>query len=297
MSRQDLLLWVFCLIDDELKALNLPRLRTRGQQTTTLTDAEVITVELVGEFWGLDADTALYRHFAAYHAAEFPALPRVHRTTFARQAANLWAVKRMIQDRLAARLGAGQPVWLVDSLPVEACRFARATFCGRFAGEADYGYDHCVKRTFYGFRLHVRATRDGVIQAFEVAPARASDKAVLPELAPPPGTVGIGDRGYYDPKLAAELAAAGVRFLTPYLHKSRDPDPARSRRLSAVRYRLETVNGQLAERYHVKRTWARDLWHLESRVTRKVLSHTAMVWVAVQNGIPPLQFDRLQPAA
>src|SRR5205085_8769089 len=180
--RQDLLLWVFCLIDDELKALNLPRLRTRGQQTTTLTDAEVITVELVGEFWGLDADTALYRHFAAYHAAEFPALPRVHRTTFARQAANLWAVKRMIQDRLAARLGAGQPVWLVDSLPVEACRFARATFCGRFAGEADYGYDHCVKRTFYGFRLHVRATRDGVIQAFEVAPARASDKAVLPEL-------------------------------------------------------------------------------------------------------------------
>src|SRR5438874_4081407 len=86
MSWQDLLLWVFCLIDDELKALNLPRLRTRGQQATALTDAEVITVELVGEFWGLDADTALYRHFAAYHAAEFPALPRVHRTTFARQA-------------------------------------------------------------------------------------------------------------------------------------------------------------------------------------------------------------------
>jgi hypothetical protein len=295
MSRSDLLLWVFCLIDDEIQALSLPRLRTRGRQHTTLTDAEVITLELVGEFWGLDTDKAIYRHFRDYHAAEFPHLPRIHRTPFARQAANLWAVKRMIQDRLASRLGAGQPVWLVDSLPIEACRFARATFCDRFTGEADYGYDHCVKRTFYGFRLHIRATRDGVIQAFEVAPARAPDKAVLPELDLPPGTIGIGDRGYYAPKLAAELAERGVRFWTPSLHKSRDPD--RSARLSAIRYRLETVNGQLADRYHVKRTWARDRWHLESRVTRKVLSHTAMVWVAVQHGIPPLQLDRLMLAA
>lgn len=297
MTRQDLLLWVFCLIDDELKGLNLPRLRTRGQQATALTDAEVITLEVVGEFWGLDTDKGIYRHFRDYHAAEFPALPTVHRTTFARQAANLWAVKRAIWERVSARLAAGQPVWLVDSLPIEACRFARATFCERFAGEADYGYDHCVKRTFYGFRLHVRATRDGVIQAFEVAPARASDKAVLADLDPPPGTIGIGDRGYYAPALAAELAERGVGFLTPYLHKSKDPDPARSAKLSAIRYRLETVNGQLADRYRVKRTWARDRWHLESRVTRKVLSHTAMVWVAVRNGIPPLRLDRLMLAA
>ena len=31
---------------------------------------------------------------------------------------------------------------------------------------------------------------------------------------------------------------------------------------------------QLAERYSVKRVWARDMWHLNSRLLRKVLSHT-----------------------
>ena len=107
----------------------------------------------------------------------------------------------------------------------------------------------------------------------------------------------IGDRGYYSPALAAELAGGGVTFRTPYLHRSKDPDPARAARLSAVRYRLETVNGQLADRYHAKRTWARDLWHLTSRVTRKVLSHTAMVWIARRHGYPPLSLDRLQLAA
>lgn len=296
MSRQDLLLWVFCLVDDELHALNLTKPRSRGP-APTLTDAEVITVELVGEFWGLDADKAIYRHFRAYHAAEFPNLAKVHRTTFARQAANLWAVKQALHRRLAGRLTAGHAVWLVDSFPVPVCQFARATFCRRFAGEADYGYDHCLKRTFYGFRVHLRTDRAGVIQAFDIAPARASDKALLPELAGPPGTIGVGDRGYYSPGLAAELGEGGVRFLTPYLHKTKEPDPARAARLSAVRYRLETVNGQLAERYRAKRTWARDLWHLTSRVTRKVLSHTAMAWMTRTHGLPPLSFDDLQLAA
>jgi hypothetical protein len=243
--------------------------------------------------WGLDTDRAIYRHFRQYHAREFPNLAGVHRTTFARQAANLWAVQRTVQRHLAHRLTAGHEVWLIDSFPLPACQFARATFCVRFAGEADYGYDHCLKRTMYGFRVHLRTNRAGVIQDFEVAPARASDKALLPELVGGPGTIGIGDRGYYSP----ELAEGGVKFLTPYLHKSKEPDPARASRLASVRYRLETVNGQLANRYHGKRTWARDLWHLTARVVRKILSHTVMVWICRQHGYPPLSFDRLQPAA
>lgn len=47
--------------------------------------------------------------------------------------------------------------------------------------------------------------------------------------------------------MTRELAEAEVRFLTPYLHASEEPDPKRATALSAIRYRLETVNGQLAE--------------------------------------------------
>ena len=297
MTPQDLLLVVFCLIDDEMKALGLGRLRGRGP-APTLADSEVVAVEVVGEFWGLDADRELFRHFRAYHAAEFPALARVGRTTFARQAANLWRVKQLIQRRLADRLTAGTWSWLVDSLPIEACRFARATFCTRFAGVADYGYDHLVKRTFYGFRLHLRTSREGVIEAYELAPARAADRAVLMRLEPPPGTIGVGDRGYWDPALRDRLATRGVDFRAPYQHKSKDPDPKRSSRLASVRYRIETVGGQLAERYEMKRTWARDLWHLCHRIIRKILSHmVVMIAAAAALGLTPLQFDRLRPAA
>jgi hypothetical protein len=295
MTPQDLLLEVFCLVDDQLQALNLGRLRQRGPQPL-LSDSEVLTIELVGEFLGLDADKALWRYFRWHHRSEFPNLAKVSRTTFARQAANLWRVKQLLQARLAQWLAHGEPVWLVDSLPLEACKFARARFCRRFQGEADYGYDHGVKRTFYGFRLHLRASRDGVIVGYELAPARANDRAVLAQMQLPAGSVGIGDRGYWNPELRARLESRGVRLLTPFLHKSRDPEPARSARLSAVRYRLESVNGQLAVRYHAKRTWAKDLWHLCHRLIRKILSHTVMACLSVRAGWSPLSFDKLLAA-
>src|SRR3954466_15109471 len=71
MPPQELLLWVFCLVDDELTALNLTNPRSRGP-APTLTDAEVITIELVGEFWGLDAAKPLYRHFRPSHLPRAP---------------------------------------------------------------------------------------------------------------------------------------------------------------------------------------------------------------------------------
>ena len=292
MTPQDLLLEVFCLVDDPLQALGLAPLRTRGPRPT-LSDSEVIAIELVGEFWKLGTDQDLFRHFRRYHTAEFPALARVSRTTFTRQAANLWRVKQLLHQCLARHLAGGDPLWLVDSLPIDACQFARATFCRRFGGQADYGYCHLRKRTFYGFRLHLRTSRDGAILAYQLASARANEKAVLPELGLPVGSAGIGDRNYWAPELRDRLAAGGVTLLAPYYHRGRDPDPRRSARLSAVRYRVETSDGQLAERYGVKRTWAKDLWHLCHRIIRKILSHTALALVNLRAGHPPMQLDAL----
>ena len=64
MNPQEFLLVVFCLVDDALKTLGLGRLRSRGF-APKLADSEVITIEIVGEFWGLDADRELFRHFRA----------------------------------------------------------------------------------------------------------------------------------------------------------------------------------------------------------------------------------------
>ena len=50
----------------------------------------------VGEFLGHDQDVAIYRYFRRDYPGWFPALQRVHRTTFIRQAATLWVVKEQL---------------------------------------------------------------------------------------------------------------------------------------------------------------------------------------------------------
>jgi hypothetical protein len=42
-----------------------------------------------------------------------------------------------------------------------------------------------------------------------------------------------------------------------------------------------------------KGTWAKDLWHLCSRVLRKILSHTIAAWINVSLGHRPLHFASL----
>lgn len=141
--------------------------------------------------------------------------------------------------------------------------------------------------------MHLRVSCDGIVLGYQLAPARVSEKAVLPELGLPTGSVGIGDRNYWSPELRQRLATGGVTLLAPYYHKSKDPDPKRSVQLSRVRYRIETSNGQLAERYGIKRTWAKDLWHLCHRIIRKILSHTALAFINFRAGHQPMQFDAL----
>ena len=85
----------------------------------------------------------------------------------------------------------------------------------------------------------------------------------------------------------------GVELLVPYSSKKRDPTPRKSAFLSRLRYRIDTVFSQLTERYSVKRVWARDLWHLASRLLRKVLSHTVAFLLNHQVGNPPLQLSKL----
>src|SRR5438094_458193 len=112
----------------------------------------------------------------------FPGLREVHRTTFLRQAANLWAVKLALWRRLLAMAGHDPAVTLVDSMPVPVCRFARAHRCRTLRGLSAFGHDPVAHQTYYGLRLHLRIAWPGVITAAAPAPANEADRAVAPQL-------------------------------------------------------------------------------------------------------------------
>ena len=74
------------------------------------------------------------------------------------------------------------------------------------------------------------------------------------------------------------------------LHDGRGP--ALVALLKRMRRPIETVIGQLVERFSTEKVWARDLWHLTSRINRKLLAHTVCRWLN-RNSSDPLQFEQL----
>jgi hypothetical protein len=87
-----------------------------------------------------------------------------------------------------------------------------------------------------------------------------------------PGTTGLllGDRNYWLPKLKTLLRQAGMLLLTPFRTAKHAPPGSWSPVLGRIRYRIDTVFGQLVDRCQAKRVWARDRWHWCNRLLRMV---------------------------
>lgn len=268
---------VFCLIDDFVAG---QRLRQRGPRPL-LRDSEVLTIEVVGDFLGLETERELFTHFRRYYADWFPALRQIHRTTFTRQAANLGRIKRDVWQALVQQIPHDPYLSIVDSFPVPVCRFARAPRCRSWGEVAAFGHDEVARQIYYGLRAHVRLAWPGVIVDCLLAPANLPDTAGAEELLEGVAGFALGDRNYWKPELAEQLRAQGLFLLAPF-KSAQHEQQAWPRRWKQIRYRIETVFGQLVQRYQAKRMWARDLWHLTSRWMRMLLSHTFAVFFCAQ---------------
>lgn len=300
MDLDTFIVAVYCLVDDLMEELlGDQRLRKRGPDPV-LDDREVLTIEIVGEFMGIDTDKGIFLFFRRHYAKWFPALSEIHRTTFVRQAANLWKVKgRLWQSLLDTRVEYDRRISLVDSFAVPVSGFAKAPRHRSFAGIASHGYDAMAKSVFFGFEGHLRVCWPGVIVSATLAPANEHDRWVAEyDLlgGVEKGTFVVGDTNYHSPILKESLSGYGSALISPVrTNKKREVHPW-PQWLTSVRRRIETVISQMVERYRAKRVRARDLWHLTSRWMRKILGHTVCVWLCQQEGLAPLRFSELVTA-
>ena len=102
------------------------------------------------------------------------------------------------------------------------------------AGWAEYGFCASHSRYFWGLRLHLVCTLQGLPVAFALAGAKADEREVLagmltagPDLVTArPGQTLIGDKNYFGAAFEATIADAGIKLLRP----ARKGEPARAGR-------------------------------------------------------------------
>lgn len=288
---EEFIIATFCLIDDQIKALPCcTRTQKRGF-APHLSASEVITMEVVAEFFEIDTDKGIWSYFRRHWLAWFPHLGG--RSSFVRQAADLWYWKQQVQLALQARLGdVSSGLYLVDSFPMPVCGFKRSRQCQRFWAQASYGYSTTLG-IFYGLRGHVLIDGAGLIRRFCVTSANVKDLDALDDLLDGiTGTI-VADKAYLSESVTQALRQRQITLITPKRANMQTFNRLYNRLVSRYRQRNETVIGQLAERFHAERVWARDCWHLTSRMARKILAHSIAVWFNELYGRNSLQFDTL----
>jgi hypothetical protein len=297
MDRKDFIITVYLLVCDHYQAIQAQTRLRRGGHAPSLTDEEVITIELCGEYFKLATDEDIFDYFQAHFHSWFPALH--DRTLFVRQAANLSHLKALLQRRLTEVSGqAFDPVQVIDTLPVPVCVLTRAPRDRCFKTEAEYGYCAAKQMHYYGFKLGLRVSRAGMIINYPLLPARVHDVQLTDELVA--GFVGIvpADKGFIDGVRQALLEERhGITLVTPPRKRMKTSfAPGVLKVCARWRKRVETVGSHLCERFGVGRIRVRDLWHFQHRVIRKVLAHTVGVFLNLQLGRKPLDLDGLVAA-
>jgi len=245
----------FVVIDDLLKAHGF-----QDDQRTQMTAAEVLTVAVV-------AAKYLQNHHerAVYLLRQLGYMRGLSLSRFNRR---LHALRHWLYGlvNLLGEMFAQGEVFLIDSMPLPVCKRARAWRCRKVRGKAFCGYCAAKREKFFGWRLHLVCSADGVPVAFELLPASLHDLTPLHELAfgLPFGATLFGDKAYLcQDDTRTLLEATGVRVVTPQRRNMPPNSWADDYDLALYRKRIETVNSQLAamgiQRLHARTNPGFDL--------------------------------------
>ena len=184
---------IYAITDDLLKALG-----HQEDSRVTMSDSEVITAALVAaRFFGGNQE------LACKYLQEDGLIPTMlSKSRFSRRWHRLFLPLLDLFDFLGQILKSlnGSQEYMLDSFPVPICDNIRISQSKLVSGEDYRGYIASKKRYFYGIRVQLLSTADGIPVEFVFLPGEANDTRGLKSLPLnlPPGSIVYGDAGYTD---------------------------------------------------------------------------------------------------
>ena len=293
MTQEEFIIQTYCFVDDYLQKMSLNRIRTRGE-SPSLSDSEVITLEIVGEYLGYGSDKAIWSYFKTHWNHYFPNIKCL--SSFSRQCANCFEIKKKLQQEASDVLSSDQDLYICDGFPIPVChikRYKQSKTELRCHGAT--GYCAAKDEHYFGFKGHILITQHGCAVAYELAAANIDERDIVPEIAKKLKGILLADKGLIRPELKAELAKQDLDLQTPYRKNMADSRPKETVSIMMnIRRKVETVIGQLVDRFHIQAIKAKNLWHLCAKVGRKILSHTiCFMFNKIANPDRPLALELL----
>lgn len=279
-------LYVF-LTDQVLPDLGVSRGRRPGRKPV-LTDEELLCLVVAQQLLGFSSESRWVRYARAHLRGMFPGIPG--QSGFNKR---LRAAGPLIAAAITA-LARDTPSWhevlrLVDSTPLP-CGTSRETVKrSDLAGHAGYGYCASHSRFFWGFRLYLISTPEGMPVIWGLANPKIGEREATRALLRhdhhliKAGQVILGDKGFagrdFERFITDDLGAHLIR-------PDRKDEKPRFGKLGGIRQWIEsvfdTLKGQLTLEQHAGRTLA----GVYARVAARLFALAAAIWHNWRTGTP-----------
>ncbi|MCW5848736.1 MAG: IS982 family transposase [Anaerolineae bacterium] len=247
----------------------------------TYSDSTILKLDMLMHLTGKRGETEILREVQRHYRAYFDKLPDQSRLWHRIRTA-LPLIERF-RRHLRASLGVDyEDIRILDTLPIPvADRHARA---GRGNGfqRADGGYCASKQLKYYGFKLGMLITPQGIPDVYELFSARPHDVHTLMDLLDESHDIlALGDKGFVsDPKRAALAENQHVWLLT-YRRSNQHVQntPLEAWALKTFRPLIETVFSQLAGHMHIEQPGAKTDIGLAKRLVGIVTAYTLGIYL------------------
>ena len=244
-----------------------------------MSDLEVVALSLTAEFMSIDSENSLFKEI---NKQQIPNL--IERSQFNKRRRKLFLFSEAVRTKLASRFLEFEDYYIVDSMPLEICKFARhrrIKICKNDLETApSKGFCASQNNWFYGYKLHGVCSVNGVFHSLDITKAEVHDihflKNIKQQLS---DCVLLGDRGYLSESIQLDLfQTARIQLETPKRSNQKEykPQPYIFRK---SRKRIETLFSQLCDQFLIRRNYAKSFAGFKTRILAKITALTLIQYI------------------
>lgn len=267
---------VYVVVDDWYEAEGKELLRGKVGRRAEFKDSEVLSLMLSADYIPYPGEYQYLEFIRANYGEMFPKLPE--QSQYNRRSRNLRHLLESLRRYWLNELGAlEQTYYLLDTKPLPVVGYKRSKSHSDFAGEADYGYCSSRKLYYWGYKLVMLTTLEGLPIMYELVSANTDERKAAETVLPyVQNAIIIGDKGFIGEEWQSQMhVQTGNRFLTPSRRNQVMSLPSGvQKRLNSVRERIEGTFHEIQNTgRHLERLLARTRTGLVTRLIAKITSH------------------------
>lgn len=296
INLETLLTIIYVLVDDWYQAEGISWRQHKPGERPSLSDSEVLTLVLAQDYIPYPGESQYVGFIKANYPLLFPNL--TDQAQFNRRAKGLRALMEQIRGSWIKQMGSlEEQYFLVDTKPIPVMGYRRSKSRSDFAGSANYGYCSSRKMHYFGYKLVMLTTLEGLPVYYDLVPANTDEREAAEVVLSQVSKVTIfGDKGFIGAKWQAQLFSMTGNLI--YTAKRRNQAQQNSTQfdhfINAIRERIEgTFHVIQNTGRHLERLLAKSVIGLCTRVAAKIASHTLKLILLRDFGIDVQRFQQV----